>query len=439
MRPLQLPLRAALSHSRLGWLVVTSIVVLAATPTAAASPRYERVHAVQRRLGERAKLLPLKAAASERAPRKVVRHTFQSPLAVSASVNTVIPKFKFFLIYHTVNSRKLQLKGFEIKPFFRRSEDGPYGGCTACKGKGHFNRIKFRGNTLIETEKGKRFMTRKTRFPEAVVTPGEIGRFKEYGVKVVHGSAVPYVRAAGCLAADAPVSNDTFLVHQALPTVPCSQKLSKSDHVSFNSPLELAANRPETVSGTTTGTRWLSVFLSHSACARDALGEAPRAIAHGFWFVGGNFSETFTSTDTRVGNFCVYLQAGGRYKGVPDGRVTVSGAVPYLAGDSIHISGPTSTTPGGTTDDTFSGNASTAEEFYDFISNAPCASTAQSEYQQAIGYYEAPVQGAFSKTVNSVPFDQSGYVCAYLQIGAPSGTTPTGPTVVGAELPVSVQ
>ena len=279
-------------------------------------------------------------------------------------------------------------------------------------------------------------MTNKTRFTQALTSPGRIGRYKVLGVNVQR--EFPVLRGQGCLAADAPIANSDFLNHHSLPTVPCSGRIPAGDHVGFSSPLELASNRLETVSGHASGTRWLSVFLSRSKCSRDALAQAQHSVAGKFWFVGGNFQESFTATDSAPGFFCIYLQTGGRFHKVPDGRLSVSGSIAYLAGDKLQISGPSSVAPGGQVLDTFTGSASIAEELYDFVSYAPCAATAQAEFQQAVGVYETPVSGPFSKSVNSVPFAQSGFICAYLQVGAPSGVTPTGPTLVGAAEAVSV-
>jgi hypothetical protein len=440
--------RASMIRALLLGLILAGVLNLGISPAAAASFRADQGIDVQHSLNPNSRLLAVAHPGRGTRAAKTSVHTFVAPIAQSAKLNAVLPNFKFEMVIfvspnpHKLNLHKLPLRKFIITPFYPRRESDPVGGCTACTGGGHFTKITIHGTTLTETVRGRLFVSGRTRFTQALTAPGKIGRYQVLGVHVVKAGAgviihIPHL-GHGCLAADAPLSNSDFLSRRALPTVPCSARVPSGDHVTLNHPLELASNHVETVSGHAAGARWLSVFLSHSKCASDAQAEAARSTTRRFWFVGGNFSEPFAATDTAPGFFCIYLQTGGRFHGVPDGRVSVSGGIPYLAGDSLQISGPSSVAPGGTAQDTFTGSASIAEEFYDFISYAPCAATAQAEFQQAVGLFEAPVQGPFTKSVNSVPFAQSGFVCAYLQVGAPSGTTPTGPTVVSAAEAVSV-
>lgn len=427
---------ASLPRLRPLGLMLACVLMLGIAPAASASSLLDQAHVAQHSLNPGLRSLSRAPAARGRGAGERSFRAFTGPIAKAAGVNSVVPKFKFHLIFSPVNSHKIRLKGFTITPFFKRFESFPIGGCNACSGNGHFAKVKIRGTTLIETMRGARYLTNRTRFTQAITSPGEIGRYKVVGVNVAEQA--PVLRGQGCLAADAPIANSDFLNHRLLPAVPCSARVPKGDHVGFSSPLELAPNHAETVSGHASGARWLSVYQSHSKCAVNAEAEAPHAVSHGFWFVGGNFRESFVATDSSPGFFCIYLQTGGRFHKVPDGRVSVSGSIVYLAGDKLQISGPSSVAPGGQALDTFTGSASIPEELYDFVSYAPCAATAQAEYQQAAGVYEVAVQGPFSKSVNSVPFAQSGFICAYLQVGAPSGVTPTGPTVVSAAEAVSV-
>jgi hypothetical protein len=132
------------------------------------------------------------------------------------------------------------------------------------------------------------------------------------------------------------------------------------------------------------------------------------------------------------------VQDGGRFRGVPDGRISLLWSHPFFAGDAVSISGPTTASVNSRVASTFSGNASTGEELYDFASFTPCASTAQAEFKNYSGIYEVPVRGGFSKTVNSVPLTRSTYICAYLQVGAPAGKRPTGPTLATASQLITV-
>jgi hypothetical protein len=358
--------------------------------------------------------------------------------AHKATVNTVVPRFTFFLSYNVVNQGKLQLTGFTIKPYFK-AEPFPIGGCSHCTGNGHFNKVKIRGTTLTETVHGSIFITRKTRFAQALTRPGEIGRYKVFGLKLGLVPR-PVVLAQGCLAADAPLTNDDFLEAKTLPVVPCTAKVPKGDQISLDSPYELSASAQETITGRASGARWLSLFLTHESCAPDAQAEAPRSVGHAFWFVGGDFSESFTSTSTSPGYFCVYLETGGRFDGIPDGRETAAILDDsFLAGDTLSITGPSTAEPDQEVEVTFSGNASVAEELYEFVGYVPCASTAQKEFSQASGGAETPVSaGAFSKSIATTPLAQSAEVCGYLQLGAPANSVPTGPTLVAASFPISV-
>jgi hypothetical protein len=421
-------------------LVATAIILLAAGLSGAAG----RAGAATVVRSEIRHAPSAQAHAATRSARRKPAFAFRAmaspgPVAhAAASINPVVHPFSFFLIYHPLSVDSLALKGFEIKPFFLR-QAAPLGGCLHCTGHGTF-RLKLKGQTLTETVKGLRVLTVKTRFPQAIVRRGEIGRFKEFGIAL--NPVRPVVRAKGCLGADTGLTNETLLSGGPLPLVPCSapNPIDTTTHV--DTPLELSKTVQQrgSVTGNARGTRWLTVFKVHAACGLDAQATSQiRGESHAIWHVRGKFSEGFsTGLDTRSGHFCAYLQTGGRWKGIPDGRISQRGDFPFLAGDTISITGATTGVVGQPVADTFSGFASTKEYLWTFDSPSPCLATAQLEYAPSIGVGVTEVSGLFSKAINSVPLTASAYRCAYLQLGAPVDDKPSGQTLATASTLITV-
>ena len=141
----------------------------------------------------------------------------------------------------------------------------------------------------------------------------------------------------------------------------------------------------------------------------------------------------FTSwPDTAPGSFCLYMQAGGLYQGLPDGRLTVVAQPTFYSGDTLAIELPTSNAA------TFAGTASEPEELYAFFSPSPCAASAQTERGEAVGnFFYWPVHGAFSPSLPLLA-GSTGNLCAYLQVGSPANGIPTGPTLVAANRSIQV-
>lgn len=356
----------------------------------------------------------------------------------TVKLNRVVPKFKWFLVFHTVSAHRLALKGFLIDPFSLKLDSGPYGGCDLCKGHGSFYGLKKHQKGIQEKVKGHVYLTSKTRFYEAVTRDTEIGRYEAYGLKVKHGLPYPSIVAQGCLGADTVVSNTVFLDHLPLPKVPCSQRVPKTDRLSYSGPDELGPGRQETIYGHTDGARWLSVMLSHSNCYVNPQLERQRTTQFGYFLVAGTFDKTFTLNDTQPGYICLYLTLGGRFEKVPDGRISVEGELTYFAGDSLAISGPSSVPAGDTASYTFSGKATSSEGLYAFATTGACAATAQDEFKVHDGYdYAAVGPGDYSKTTPPITIDSSGNICAYLQSGKPSATAPTGETLLTASKAVT--
>jgi len=372
------------------------------------------------------------------------------PIAHVANVNTVVPAFELGFSYSQVHVGELKLQEVLIKPV--DPGESIKGGCDQCTGSGSFLPYTIKNHLFTEATRGNIFLTGKTKIAEALVRPGQIGRFKIYGVSVGPPTNTRLL-AQGCIAADAiPTAGGTpsavlnALLHpRSLPQVSCSGNPTGDSGTFFRPPLELSThNATGQFTGHANGARWLSVFQGHPTCGPDALAEARRTANHVFWHVHGNFNVGFTTAPvSRAGFFCAYLQTGSTFGGIPDGKVSLMWNLPYYAGDTVAIGGPTSVTAGDTVDNTFAGHASAAEELWTFDATAPCRATAQAEYatQASFGVGNTPENGDFSVNVTSRPFTTAGtgYRCAYLQVGAPTKKgVPTGPTLATASLQIAV-
>jgi hypothetical protein len=379
----------------------------------------------------------------------VVR-SFTAPVAHEANANAVVPPFGTRFVTGPVPGQlgERQLVREDIFPFLPTEDE--IGGCFGCPnhGGGGFKPGVRHGRTASFSTRGPIILTSHTRVATVVYQPGQIGRFKLYRVNVNTANLV--LVAEGCVPADViPAFQDLKQV-RTVPTVPCQSTVGQRDRLSSSVPVELSPTSgvAGTISGFTTGARWLSVFQTDGVCAPDAQAEAAMTPDHVFWQVIGNFSVTFTSATAKApGFFCIYLQTGGTYKvltggrdvAVPDGRLTVSGSEAFSAGDAITIGAPPSATAGQQAATTIAGTSSLAEHLYVFAAYAPCASTAESEYPLAVGYFNQAVRGAFSIPLNTVPLNQTATVCAYLQVGTPTSSgVPTGPTLVSASQVITV-
>jgi len=372
------------------------------------------------------------------------------PLARIASVNTVVPPFGLAFSFSQVKVGQLKLKEVLIKPV----DPGEFvkGGCSQCTGTGSFLPYTIKNKLFTEGVRGNIFLSSKTHIVEALVRPGQIGRFKLYGVTVGPPTDTTLL-AQGCLPADivqfaggttAGVLN-ALLNPKTLPTIPCSASANpRGDNVTFfRPPFELSATQQFTgeFKGFANGSRWLTVWEGHQThCGPDPFSEARLGFQHVTWHVHGNFDVAFrTARVSRAGFFCAYLQNGGTFGQLPDGRIGITWSAPYFAGDTISITGPTSAAAGATIENTFAGHASAPEQLWVFDSTTPCASTAEAEYGPSFGLSNTPVNGDFSIRVTSVPLKQSGFRCAYLQVGAPTKKgLPTGPTLATASQAITV-
>lgn len=379
-----------------------------------------------------------------------VVHGFAAPVAHEANANTVVPPFGTRFVTKPVPGQpgERELEREDIFPFLPTEDE--IGGCFGCPnhGGGGFKPGVRHGRTASFSTRGPIILTSRTRVATVVYQPGQIGRFKLYRVNVNTANLI--LEAEGCVPADVVPKFEDLKQVRTVPKVPCQSTVGLRDRLSLSSPLELSPTSgvAGTISGFTSGARWLSIFQTNGVCAPDAQAEAARTPNHVFWQVIGNFSVTFTSAPaTAPGFFCVYLQTGGTYNvrtggrnvAVPDGRLTVTGNAAFSAGDTITITAPPSATAGQPAATTIAGTSSLAEQLYVFAAYGPCAASAQAEYPLAVGYFTQAVRGAFSIPLNTVPLLQTAAVCAYLQVGAPTSTgLPTGPTLVSASQVIAV-
>jgi hypothetical protein len=438
MRPNRAP--KALAGGRCTQYLISAIVAMAAaaamTSTALAGELRMVHHA---------------AARTHRAHEYRIVKQSREPVAHAAGINTIVPVFKLYFGYNVAGFGRLQLTKFLLRPFYSSFEAAPSGGCLHCDGQGKFGDTKITGHTLTEkVVHGKRFMTARTQFIQSVTSPGEIGFFKVYGVNVNLASPGPYVLASGCTPANLALSNDEVFKWRTLPRVPCHESLPQGTHVAINVPIELSttAGLQGTVTGHAGSSEWLIAFESEKPFdAQRGVACAPNALAEGLltqtFFkvkVHGDFHIDFTTAPAKTPGFqCAYLQTGGlvRVTGgtkYPDGRVTASGNQAFFAGDTVAVTGPTSSPLNTQASITVTGTASVPEEVYVFAPYSPCQPDAQLEYVQDPAEYAVPVaQGPFSVPVSvTVGMPPPGvttiYECAYLQLLPPAikdGPSPT--------------
>lgn len=365
--------------------------------------------------------------------------------ATAGTLNPVAAPFTMTLVYRALSADAIMLDRVELSPYSARL-GAPIGGCLRCQGSGRLSSPSVARRRMTERVRGSIVLTGRTRFGQAIAPAGAIGRFQIDGIAT--GPARPVARRKGCLGADTQVTGHELVDGGPLPLVACRAAGPRDGNTRFSAPSELSptASQPGTISGRTHGGRWLTVLVVHSGCAATAQATAriPGATMTQ-WHVNGPFRRTFaTGTARTPGFFCVYLQNGGRWHRVPDGRISQRGAIAFFAGDRVSISPPPSTpvSVGEPITNTFSGFASAGETLWTFDSYSPCAATAQAQYGASIGFGEDPVKGSFSLAITSVPLNRSAYRCAYLQYGRPGGAaghpTPTGPTLATASVLIGV-
>jgi hypothetical protein len=180
------------------------------------------------------------------------------------------------------------------------------------------------------------------------------------------------------------------------------------------------------VSGTTSTADTLWNFTSFSPCAATAAAEYSAKYGFNDTAVNGPYSLTLTSPTITPAQSplyrCAYLQLGTALN-----APMIAAASQTITEEYILVPKPANISSGQTTVFNFSGVAATPETVWIFRALQPCAADAQTEYNEAAGFYNQGVSpGAFSGQVHTVTLTQTGqeYVCAYLQTG--SGTASNG-------------
>jgi hypothetical protein len=311
-----------------------------------------------------------------------------------------------------------------------------------------------------------RFLVMSNRaLPASVASQQGIGRYRLYGFDPATRSL--QTLAQGCLAAWTPQFYAGFrptqftpaFLRQTLPVVPCQATVPTHDSLSLTPPPELFESSTGTfaISGFSSGPRWLTVSAG-AACNAVPLftvsaggggsrgGPANPRVSR----VSGHFEYDFTfDTPARPdwGNFCAFLQTGGRYKEVPDGRLTARAAADWNDGDTAIINAPETLPVGQVLSFTVSGYHNSDAAAYEYFSFRPCASTAQAEKAIGQGGQISPASstgGNFSQRFQtSGPLPQSAYICAYIQPVASTGTDtnppPSGQPFITAIAKVTLQ
>ncbi|HTW11369.1 MAG TPA: hypothetical protein VME01_01390, partial [Solirubrobacteraceae bacterium] len=266
--------------------------------------------------------------------------------------NSVVPSAKTYYVVETVPGHpgEFKLERELIKPVNNVYELST---CFSC-GRGNFERGSYNSHDHTETipAKGDLIVTSRTLVATVVYNPGKIARFWLYRLDL---KRLRWVHVAqGCVAADVvPTASSRAvawgLAHlknlHAIPQVPCKSPTDSGDSLSWDTPWEVPASGSAqgTVAGHASGTRRLSIFEARARCAADAQAEAALAPAILVRRVSGDFSLSFsTSPDSSPGYFCMYLQTGGLYQGIPDGILTVVASPVFYSGDSLTITLPTS-------------------------------------------------------------------------------------------------
>jgi hypothetical protein len=345
------------------------------------------------------------------------------PFAHEASVNTVVPPFDTGFAFTEIHRGQLKVAAVLVRPAF--VGEVVLGFCTACTGGGSVRPPVVRGRTWRFTVRGTVLFTAKTRFGVVVSRSGQIARFKVYGISL-GARTQPVVLRQGCIAAYGLATSTSFFgLHQELnphlPLVPCQATVPRGDRLSLSGVVELSPTQPthETISGLASGSRWLTVWKKQGPCAENALSEVHDPEPNeGYWRLraSGQFAFVLNAEAATSGYFCAYLQTGGTdAAGLPDGRVTATLNLPFWAGDTLSISGPSAAGTNQLVTSTFAGTATVAEQLYVYDSYYPCVSTPESEMPLSIDHFDIAVAGAFVVRVNTFALARSEYRCAYLE------------------------
>jgi hypothetical protein len=374
--------------------------------------------------------------------------------AAAAGVNTPVPDFHMFFNYNIVHGR-VQLTGVIIKPFYRRFESLPTGGCNHCVGHAELKPAVIHNDTYSEQEgPGGRTMTSQTRFVEVITSPNRVVRFKVYGLDPKPPSPHPVLIKSGCTPANLHITNAEAFDYTKLWTVPCGAAPPGNYHLAISLPLELSSTVPTggVISGVASHPMWLVAFQTKTvqACRVNALAEELKTETFFEHAVSGSFQVPFNAAPaTAPGTICAFLQYGGVIKVtsgavLPFGRVTATTQTAFLAGDNASIVAPTTAAQGQTIQVQVSGYVNIKEQLYLFAPDTPCAANAQSEYAvDPSDYTQSESPGGFLTHPINLTLNPHApptvYVCAYLTNGAPTASSvPSGEPIASAQTTLAV-
>lgn len=257
-----------------------------------------------------------------------------------------------------------------------------------------------------------------------VTRPGQVGIYRLFRpVEVDTPHAALKLSEQGCVGADIPAAAIFGSFHQRLknlPTVPC--KRPKGVGLVFTAglnELSTAMTSHALIYGTASKRMWLTVLqTTTSTCKTDPLAYGPhpeRAGAWSVWRVKGQFDEGVRIRAMHpTGRFCIYMQTGARYEGLPDGWIAQWTYNDYATGDVLTSTSATALTAPGATTVTVSGDAPRTETLESWDSPTPCSEYSEAAQAISFGGSTMQVSGAFSDTLTTGSFTQSGYVCSYL-------------------------
>jgi hypothetical protein len=257
--------------------------------------------------------------------------------------------------------------------------------------------------------------------------PGDVGRYLVYrptDVNTPHAGLK--LHSEGCIGADIPADTIRKSFHgtvQNLPTVQCKPPKHLTSYVATAGLNELSTSTLShvLVYGRAAKKSWLTMEEqpANTACKPDPLAYSQSERRSNptwvIWHVKGEFEDGFRTRALHpAGRYCIYLQTGNEYDGLPDGWTVEATYVDYSTGDVL--TGPSSTTlaAAGATTVTLSGDAPRTETLQSYDLLKPCPEYSGVADLASFGGSTMQVSGAFTETLTTATFKQSGYVCSYL-------------------------
>jgi hypothetical protein len=393
------------------------------------------------------------------------------PQTAESIPNAELPPFSVALRISAVpgHPREARLMAVLVKPWRPRLE---YAGgevlqvdCDACNDRiqsyTDFNKTeRFRGRQdALLTLAHPPLITSRTHlgiitYPTDEVGDPGISRYRLYSLSPNLKRQV--VTGQGCLGAGEaqglthiPQLTPAGVRKAGAPTIPCNGGPPPDDALTASAPHEVSGSSPTTIvlQGTADGPRFLSLY-SQQSCDENAAAVVADSEPHARLLVrrlSGRFTVAArllwpTSIAPAQQQICAYLQTGGKFRDTPDGRLTQFQSATVYANDTLNIDAPSSLGIGQSLSATITGDVNKYLALYEFLSDQPCAASAQDQYASGGETAYETTYGQFSHTLSlSGQFSQATYLCAYLQApGVPflstsvpsSDVTPLGTVLV---------